>query len=159
MKKGYLMIQDNNNSMGQFVLSYELLNLLQWLVENESEALKKIINRAVKNGFKGKTEGKNNLIELQIDDNVQQSMVEFLGLMDILLTEAHDDHSVQRILERNTIPALDHIDTTVCNNEIVASSIEKMKMAVINNSPDNPQDVLFKELLKRWKPAKKSLVN
>jgi hypothetical protein len=154
------MIHDNNsNSVGKFVLSYELLNLLQWLVEHEAETLKKMIDRAVKNGFKAQTDSKNGLIELQIDENIQQSMVEFLGLMDVLLMDAHNDHSTKRILERNTIPALDHIDTTICAEEIVTSSVEKMKMALLNDASENPQEVLFKELLKRWKPAKKAALN
>ena len=43
-----ILILLNHNHEGQILLTYELLYLLQWLMDHESEALKKIIVRAYK---------------------------------------------------------------------------------------------------------------
>lgn len=150
-----------NTNNGQFVLSYELLYLLQWLVDHEAEALKKIIARAVRQGFRDSIEKTQDTIELQTSDTqIQNSIADFLSLLDILLIETTNEHGVKKCLERNLIPALNHLDTTICTNDIVESSLVKASSKVDDDSSkESLQDALLKEILKQWKPDKKSVLN
>jgi len=151
----------NNNNNGQFVLSYELLYLLQWLVDHEAEALKKIIARAVRQGFRDSiTNTTHDTIELQSSDaHIQNSIADFLSLLDILLLESTNEQGVKKSLERNMIPALNQIDSTICNNETVESSLMKASSKLDTDSNEKLQDALLKELLKQWKPDKKFMMN
>ncbi len=155
------MTQSFNNNNGQFVLSYELLYLLQWLVDHEAESLKKIIARAVRQGFRDSIANKSHdTIELQSSDaHIQNSIADFLSLLDILLIETTNEHGVKKSLERNMIPALNHIDSTICKNETVESSLIKASSKLEHHSNEKLQDALLKEILKQWKPDKKSLMN
>jgi hypothetical protein len=66
---------------------------------------------------------------------------------------------VQKAVEKNLMPAIDHIDATLCDTDTVRTSIEKATAKIEINSKDNPQEILFRELLKRWKPPAKNLMN
>jgi hypothetical protein len=139
---------DNNN---QLELSYELLYLLRWLVEHESETFKKIVARAVRHGFKQPNGNQQNV------EMLQHSIVDFLDMLDTLLIESVHEEDVQKILDRQRIPELDHIDASACDQETVQLSLDKAT-TVLEHKPDkNPKDVLLKELLKRWKPQKNVL--
>lgn len=145
---------------GQVLLTYELLFLLQWLIEHESEALKKIIVRALKNGFNDPDFRNHEMIEMHISDpNIHHCIVDFLGLLDALLIESTAELTVQKNVERNLIPALNHIDSTICNDETVQGSLKKTTAFLHNHPEENPQEILLKELLKRWKPDKKLSMN
>ncbi len=100
---------------GNALLSFELLYLLQWLMEHESDSLKNLIEQATKNGFTKKTMQSNDFVELQFNDpNIQSSIVEFLGLMDSLLIEVESEQFVENILTRTSLPALKQIDSFNC---------------------------------------------
>lgn len=154
MKKNTL---DNNN--GQFVLSYELLYLLQWLVEHESETIKKLIHKAIKQGYRQQADRTNDFVELQVSDAIQQSIVEFLGMMDAMLIDASQEQDVNKVLHHSLIPAIKHIDSSICDSNMVESSVEKATAHVKLHPEQNAQELLFKELLRRWKPHKKNGLN
>lgn len=149
-----------NSNDGQILLTYELLFLLQWIMEHESDALKKIIVRALKNGFDDPDYRSNEVIEMNISDpTIQECIVDFLGLMDSLLLEATTELDMQKNAELSLIPALKHIDSTMCDEEVVQSSLKKTNAQLHSNSKQNAQEILLKELLRRWKPDKKVLTN
>ncbi len=143
---------DNN----QFVVSYELLLLLRWLLDHEHESLKKLITKSLRNGLN------NHLKETAPDLNdeataaeLQQNIIDFFVLIEALMLESVNEDMIKTTLQRTLIPAIDHIDSQLCDMDSVAMSIAKATSALHNNSGKNPKDVLCKELLKRWKPAKK----
>lgn len=139
------MAHNNPFDDGQFVISYELLSLLQWLIENEQETLKKMVLRATlhNNG------------PIQHGEDVQQTIIDFFALLDALVAETSQEQEVQKVLQRVMIPAIDHIDTSMCDSNAVALSVAKAQLALENKTGENPKEVLCKELLKRWKPHKK----
>jgi hypothetical protein len=159
------MTNDNNStfnhtSEGQVLLTYELLFLLQWLMENEAEALKKIIVRSLKTGFNDPDFRNHEVVEMHVTDpSIHQCLVDFLGLLDALLIEANTELSMQKNVERNLIPALNHIDSTICDDETVQGSLKKASTQIHHHPEENPQEILLRELLRRWKPDKKSLAN
>ncbi len=147
MKKNFF-----DNEINQCELSYEFLYLLKWLLDNEVDTLKKLVTSAVKHGFKNTMHPND-----AASENIQNSIIDFLDLLDTLLVEVIHEQSVKKILDKNLLPALDQIDAKVYDKSVVQSSLEKATAAFDNFPEKNPQDILFKELLKRWKPNKNSV--
>lgn len=152
---------NNNNHSQQFVISYELLCLLRWLLENDTDKLKKMIARALASGLHEDIKQFEQLGDVNADpatiQEVQHSIIEFFSMLETLLLEAFKEQAVQRALEKNLMPTIDHIDTTILNDDTVRSSVEKATAHSEKHPKENVQDVLFKELLKRWKPSKNTM--
>lgn len=137
----------------QCAISYRLLKLLQWLAENEPEAIKKLIAKAVQQGLDTDATPASSK-EDHLENELQESIVDFFSLMEALLSEVLHEDELKQTMQRQLIPALDHIDGSICDTATVASSIAKATSNFDNNS-ENIKQILFKELLKRWKPSKK----
>lgn len=135
----------------QLVLSYELLQLLEWLIENEAESLKKIVKRALGKGLNKKLKSRNEPSASAIQGNV----IDFLELLEILLFESNHEFNVSDVIRKNLMPAIDHIDTSNFNAATVESSAAIASTKKEKNPNENAEELLFKELLKRWKPKKK----
>jgi hypothetical protein len=135
----------------QLVLSYELLQLLEWLIENEAESLKKIIKRSLKKGLNKKLKHPDSFNT----DSVQGNIVDFLELVEMLLVESSHEVNVSDVIRKNLMPAIDHIDTSNLSTATVESSAAIATTKKEKNPDENAEELLFKELLKRWKPKKK----
>lgn len=153
----------NNNEFShdtQFVLSYELLCLLRWLVEYDAEKIKKIIAKAMASGLMNEVnyirQHKN---EEQTLQEMQHSIVDFFSLLEVLLHETANEQAVQKAVQKNLMPAIDQIDTAACDDATVRLSVEKATAKIEHNPKENPKELLFKELLKRWKPQNKNILN
>jgi hypothetical protein len=144
-----------NKDNEQFVLSYELLALMRWIIQHESKSLKRIITRALSRGLR-KSFHTSDDTNAPLDDTqeLQHAIVEFLELMDTLLWDVTEERAQKDALERNLMPALDQIDTSVCNESIIKSSLARASSKLERNPSQNAKDVLYKELLKQWKPCK-----
>jgi len=156
--------QTNSQSSdhAQFVISYELLCLLRWLVDHDYEKFKKMITRALHHGLKYDLDHiqhrTRSLTEADAAE-IQQSIVEFFSLLETALIDSLNDYAVQKALEKKLLPTIEHIDTTICDDATVQASIEQACPKIEHTSADKAQQVLFKELLKRWKPQKKHALN
>lgn len=142
----------------QFVLSYELLCLFRWLAEHDIDKLKKIIGAAIASGLHEdikRVRGTQNHLALE---EMQGGIIDFFGLLESLLLDAIKDSVTQQARQKKLMPAIDQIDSTICDDETVQFSLEKA-MAKDGASTEQTKEVLFKELLKRWKPHKKNLFN
>lgn len=141
-----------------FVVSYELLKLLQWLLIHEQDALKKLIVTSLGKGLQyelADTHDDTNQQENESIEELQENIVDFFTLLEMLLHETLTEQNANTHIQKTMIPAINHIDTTACDLNSVALSVEKATAAVRNKTGENPKEVLCKELLKRWKPAKK----
>jgi uncharacterized membrane-anchored protein YjiN (DUF445 family) len=148
----------NGNSAQQFVISYELLCLLRWLLEHDIEKIKKLVSKALATGLREDIKQFEQLGDVNADpamiEEIQHSIIEFFSMLEMLLLESMKEQAVQRAVEKNLMSAIDHIDSTICDDETVRSSIEKATAKSELHPKENAQDLLFKELLKRWKPSK-----
>jgi hypothetical protein len=144
---------DNDN---QFELSYEFLFLLKWLVEHEPEQLKKVIQRATRHGFK---EQFNKFVthDAGSPEIIQRSIVDFLDLLDTLLIEVLHEDSVKKVLNSGITPVINQIDSRSCDAATVQCSLDKASQRMETHPNQDPQTLLFKELLKRWKPLKNAV--
>jgi hypothetical protein len=148
----------NNNNAQQFVISYELLCLLRWLIENDVEKIRKMVSKALASGLKDDIKQFERLGDVNADpvmiEEIQHSIIEFFHMLEILLLESIKEQAVQRAVEKNLMETVDHIDSTICDDATVRSSVEKATAKSELQPKANAQDLLFKELLKRWKPSK-----
>ena len=143
----------NNPFSYHLSLSPELLYILQWILENEQETLKAIMRRAL---TQGDLQHMQTFLELSEDDvaEAHQTIIDFFTALEATLSITVEEDSVKSTLARAMLPALDKIDTDGCDSITVASSAEHAAVKHEKNPSTNPQELLFQELLKRWKPHK-----
>lgn len=149
----------SNESNGQFVLSYELLCLFRWLAEHHAEDLKPIIAKALAAGLADELDAIDRTESLPEIEDVQFSIVDFFSLLENLLLDGMDENLTSQAQEQDLMPAIDKIDTTVCDNETVRFSLEKAASLMKDNPSINAKKALYEELLKRWKPHNTSSMN
>ena len=138
-----------------FVVSHELIVLLQWLIEHEQESLKKIIARALPHGLEAALQATQSSQHQPLNqDELQQNVVDFFSLLETLMYETSNENEVNTILQRAKIPAIQHINANQCDKQAIAISIAKATQAAENHK-ENPKEVLCREFLRRWKPLKK----
>jgi len=141
---------DSNN----FVISFELLALLQWLLEHEQESCRKLIRRAVKQGFNVKDVG---LLQYDNPQDLQQNIIDFLALIDTQLHETINECEAEGAMHRTLLPTINNVDPSMHDVASISTSIAKARAAAEKES-GNPKDIFCKELLRRWKPKKKKVI-
>jgi len=137
-----------------FVLSEELIRLLQWLAEHEQESLKKIIKHAIDHG---NIEPREIVVKSspdeKIPEKIHEHMITFLMLLDTLLNETIAEHGAAQEVHRVLIPALDAIDRSHHHDQALSRSLAKATEALTHTDKD-PKEILCKELLRQWHPHK-----
>ncbi len=146
-----------NNS--QFVLSYELLILLRWLIDHDENKIKKIMGNALKSGLQEELQLLDNTENVAELNELQHSITDFLGMLESLLIETTGEHIKEKARQQKLLPSVDRIDTTLCDDTTVRFSLEKATSELAANPDANPKELLFKELLKRWQPTDKNIKN
>jgi hypothetical protein len=149
------MEQPLSGDNSYFVVSQELITLIVWLIEHEQESLKKLIVRALRHGLAAELQKKESSKELPINqEELQQQIVDFFALLETLIYETTSENEVEHALQRSMIPAIQHIDSKLCDTQAMELSIEKATKAAKKRT-ENPKEVFCRELLRRWKPLKK----
>lgn len=148
------------DSEDQCIISYELICLLQWLIENDDTKLKKIVSKALSSGLKETIKkGMSATNEEYMLDDIQNTIVDFLGILETILFEAITDQTTKDAIEQKLMPTVEKIDMAACDDATVRFSLEKTTSKIEKNPQENPHELLFQEILKRWKPNKKNLLN
>ena len=163
----------------QLVISFELICLLKWILENEDVKIKKIISKALLSGLTQELNKKHVNKDLMLDD-IQRVLLEFFDMMEVLLVECISEQAVKKALENNLMPAIEQIDSSVCDDATVRFSVEKATSKLeasthttketpevnqsseqkkTSNTNEEAKKLLMEELLKRWKPHKKNILN
>jgi len=154
---------DNNVNIyehdNQLIISFELICLLKWILDNESNTFKKIISKALDSGLKAELNKKHLLSKELMLDDIQNVLLEFFDMTESLLVESLGEQAVKRALEKNLMPSIDRIDSSVCDDATVMFSVEKATSKMEKNPQENVKKILMEELLKRWKPNKKNILN
>lgn len=157
------MIQNDNNNNNQFTISYELLCLLRWLSQHDVDKLKKLVTKALDNGLQEdikKVEAYSKVnSESDMLEEVQHSILDFFTLMESLLLVALNEETAKKAVKQNLMPAIDHIDAAACDDETVRYSVERATSKAEQKPGQNAQELLFEELLKRWKPSKRQIMH
>ena len=141
----------------QFVLSYELVCLLRWLIEHNEPQLKGLIKKALSAGLKKElkcTESFNQAQQCSLEE-IQMNIVDFFSMLEAILLETMHEQAVQATIEKNLMPAIEHIDAAECDTAVISNSIERVVSKMDNASTERAQEMLFQEILRQWKPSKK----
>lgn len=146
-----------NENDTQLTMSYELLYLLQWLIEHDNNRLKQVIKLALDQGLREEMQKIEKINEPL--DEMYHTIIDFFELMEDLLTESIKEHVEKKAKEKKLMPTIDQIDSTVCDNETMRFSIEQATTKLEDDPDVNPQEQLFKELLRSWKPHNKNIMN
>lgn len=142
----------------QFTISIELLRLMQWIVEHDQEGLKRLISRAISQGLNKKITTQREDVP-QTSEGTHHDIIDFFLLMETLLIESMNENVVKTALQKNLIPAVNAIDSAALDNQTVRFSLERATNQMQLNPQENPRDLLLKEIIKNWKPNKKSTLN
>lgn len=135
----------------QFTISPELLTVMARIVDDYPEELQVLIQKAQRSLGAG---------HRTLDEEyAHDSIIDFLSLMELFAFQAKNEVEVDTHLAKQLMPAIDHIDGIAYDHETVASSIEHASAKKNKHPQVNAQEVLYKELLRRWKPAKKTIMN
>lgn len=160
------MVHDNTfsnmggDNSGHCLLSYELLLLIEWLIEHDKEKFKMIIDKALRSGLKQKLANKDiTAYGQQVKEQAQYTIIDFFGLLENVLADSLQKATITSASEKQLLSTLDHLDATVCDKEALRGTIAKTATKLQKNPCDNPQQILFEELLKSWKPGKKNLTH
>ena len=145
---------DNN---AQFALSYELLHLLKWLEQHDTDKLKKMISKAVAHGLHDEIQKTSSMVNQNILEEMHHGIVNFFELLEVMLADAINEHVDKKARAKNLLPTLDHFDTSMLDHETVRSSIENTTKKLDTHPHINAKEQLCKELLKKWKPLNKHI--
>jgi hypothetical protein len=142
----------------QLTISHEVLTLLRWLMENHAEELTKITRRALQHGLHDKIHA-GQAERLPQPEEAYENVAHFFGMIEEILIKALDEHVTYRKHENKLQPIINHIDATYCDSSTVQLSVEKTATKIAQHTECNPRDILFKEILRQWRPRKSSLIN
>ena len=147
---------DNNS---QFALSYELLHLLKWLGQHDTDKLNKIISKAVAHGLHDSIQKATTVSDPNILEEMHHGIVDFFELLEMLLSDAINQHVEKKAREKNLLPTIDHFDSSLLDTDALRSSIENTTKKLDHNPHMNAKEQLCKEFLKQWKPVNKENIH
>lgn len=141
----------------QFVLSYEVLALFQWWAQQDPEALKRLVDKALKGGLGEALEKQHDLAPNSTE--LQAIVTDFFSLLELMIHEGqHSWKQEQEVAPNEPLSqTAECIDSTFCDDETVALSVAKTRAALKKNVNLNVQETLYREFLKRWTPRNKNV--
>ena len=134
-----------------FSISAELLVLMAHIVDEHPHDLQELVHKAQQTLATKKN--------VPHDPDIHENIIDFLSLMEIFVQQSYHDVEVDTMLTKQIMPAIDHIDQNNCDQEAVNASIERATYQKAKNPKINAQEFLYKELLKRYKPSKKTSIH
>lgn len=149
-------------STEQLLISHELIYLLRWLMEHQSETLKKLIEKAVAQNFK-LNQPSNQSIESLMSSTTEihsptDDLTDFFIFLESLLSDALTEKLAQQAKQKKLLATADHIDSLFDEN-IIRSSLEKATKKMETQPLEKPSEILLQELLKQWKTNSSGLEN
>lgn len=130
------------------VISPDLLVLMRRIMNEHEQEFKALIGKTFLH--------KKSTIDDVDPQDAQLIILDFFALMEDLLEQVRQEQEVAHHMQKQLMPSIDHIDHTGCDEHTVNSSAQRATDQVRNNPQANPQELLFKELLRHWKPSKKT---
>lgn len=152
------MNSDSLFENSQLVVSYELLQFLRWVVTTEPESLQVLMRQSLEAQA---GHGLNSSIEdiAPNHEELQRSVIDFFDLLENKLQEIiHTDHDAKPAAQALS-PTVTSIDSSLCDENTVAVSIAHAASQLTLGTPQHAKEMLYKELLKNWRPRNKHLLH
>lgn len=147
------MSKENFGQGEQFVISHELLYLLHWLLKYEEVELSKLVNRSFLKGIDEKAQSSGAISEIQMTDDMQNSIVDFFNFMEQEISDIADQEST-KVMNKDVIKTLDRLDPKLLDLSTIKTTISKRATKINSNKDKAPKNNFLKELLRQWKPKK-----
>jgi len=138
----------------QFVVSYELLHILQWLLTYEKEAFTKLVQRAYVQGSESLKENSELYEQMEESEYLQNSVLDFFSFLEQEVSLVASAESIKNIMQKKLLKTLDHIDPKVFDPAIIQKSMQVTAEKVHPQQNDLAKDYFLKQLLKKWHPKK-----
>lgn len=138
----------------QFVVSYELLYILQWLMMYEKDALAQLVHKAF---VQGSQTAQEQYEAHDIDEEnayLQHSVIDFFSFLENEVEDVAQAESIKHIMQTNLIKTLDHIDPKIFDPAIIKASMMATAEKVAPESNHQAKDYFLKQLLRKWTPKK-----
>ena len=138
----------------QFIVSYELLHILQWLLTYEREAFTQLVQNAYIQGTQGIKNNSDVYEQMEESDYLQDSVLEFFSFLEKEVGMIANAESIKHIMQKNLLKTLDHIDPKVFDPAIIQESMQVTAEKVHHRRNYQAKELFLKELLKKWHPKK-----
>ncbi|MFC1854684.1 hypothetical protein ACFLY6_02355 [Candidatus Dependentiae bacterium] len=131
-------------------LSLELVNLIDWLLENKKEEVCRLVRQAVSSGAMGK-DLLENADSATIFNYVQKVVMDFADFLENeVLKELDEGDDADGNINKQFATAIDSLDQGAFDPDAVWLSVQQAKSALLRGSPDGPREAFLKNLLKNW---------
>ncbi|MBV8661173.1 MAG: hypothetical protein JO129_03445 [Candidatus Dependentiae bacterium] len=137
----------------QFIVSYELLYILQWLMMYEKEAFTHLVHKAFIQGSQS-TSLHNNFDQTEEAEYLQNSVIDFFSFLEQEVENVAQSESMKHIMQKNLLKTLDHIDPKIFDPAIIKASMMATAEKINPQRNHQAKDYFLKELLKKWHPKK-----
>ncbi len=138
----------------QFMISYELLYALHWLLKHEENELSKLIMQAYLKGYQEKLIKQEMYDENEQPEDVVNSVVEFFNFLDHHVAMVNATQKDKKITDHTIIKTLDKIDPERFDYETIQSTVLATADKMKPKNQDDAKNLFLKELLRQWNPKK-----
>lgn len=138
----------------QFVISYELLHVLHWLLKYEEEEMSRLVTQAFIKGFEEKMLQPDMYSKIQDSEDLQNSVEHFFNFLEHHTAALASSETSKKIMDHNIIKTLDHIDPKRFDYETIKSTVLATADKIKPKNQTNAKELFLKELLRQWNPKK-----
>lgn len=142
---------------GDIILSFELLVLINWLMQNEKQMLNNLIKHALKNGLAEEFEKISGIDNIEVNEQFYTTVISFLLFMEDGLVQNLSKIKIDRNSKDDIFPVLNKIDMKDINIKPIFSGAKHSTTTSIDT--EETKNILFHQILKNWKPNKNDLLN
>ena len=139
--------------MSNLLLSYELLQLMGWLLKNEQKLMKSLIGKAMSNGLASK------IIKMDEDQNSQlneDTFVDFIAYLEDTLLDGLEDIAMTEEVTENFLPSLNKLDLNEIEANVILKSLKEAEQEPSGKYNSN-KELLMEKIFKNWKPKKDTI--
>lgn len=152
---GYIMTQEELLEQNdQFVISYELLYILHWILKYEPSALKELVYKAFAKGIDDKMSHDDIVSQVQNSEDIQNSIVDFFAILEDHVNTITEEATTKHLMHNQILQTLTHIDPKRFNSDTIKSSMMATAEKIDVKNKIEAKQHLLKELLKQWNPKK-----
>ncbi|AXK60277.1 hypothetical protein [Candidatus Chromulinivorax destructor] len=138
----------------QFIVSYELLHILQWLLTYEKEAFSQLVEQAYIKGSQSMQSNSEVYEQIEESEDLQNSVLDFFNFLEKEVSIVAHAESIKHIMQKNLLKTLDHIDPKVFDAAIIQESMQVTAEKINPQRNHQAKDYFLKQLLKKWHPKK-----
>ena len=144
-------------------LSFELICLMEWLLQNGDKEIINLIKFSLNNGFTKELENMDAEKYTQIAEDLPNIILDFLlSLEDALLDSLEGlNLNLDKESKEKLIPAVEHLDSNKIDPQTIWLSMQQTRNSLSKNNREKTdiKQILFKKLLNNWSPTKDEPLN